>query len=104
MALEVISVGSDNLVRLDALTNASDGTFVNDATVSFVLKDATGAVVQNTTTMTFISNGRYEGTLTHSTSAGLTENGLYAVEITATRGLIQLFRKLSCIAKTRSSK
>jgi len=40
--IEVISIGSDNIVRLDALTNASSGAYINNATVTYALFDSTG--------------------------------------------------------------
>ena len=104
MSLEVLSISSSNLVRLDALTNASSGAYVNSATVSFNLKDAGGAIVGGLSgaAMAYIasSNGRYEGTIPNTTT--LTLNALYTIEITATLGALVLFRKLSCVAKYRS--
>lgn len=104
MSLEVLSIGSSNLVRLDALTNASTGAYVNAATVSFTLKDATGSVVSGLSgvSMPYVSasNGRYEGTI--PSTATLTLNALYTLEITTTAGALVLFRRLSCIAKYRS--
>jgi len=102
--LAVISISSSNLVRLDALKDASAGTYVNSATVTFTLKDATGAVVQGPTAMPYIaaSNGRYEGTILNSDS--LSAEALYSIEITATSGGTVLFRKVSAIAKYRSTK
>jgi hypothetical protein len=103
MSLEVLAIGSDNLVRLDALTNASSGAYVNSATVSYVLKDAKGSVVIASTNMPYVaaSNGRYEGTIPYTTA--LTLNAYYTIEITAQGGGFTLFRKLSCIAKYRSN-
>jgi hypothetical protein len=105
MSLEVISLNSDNIVRLDVLQNASSGAFIAGATVSFVLKDAAGNVLQNTTTMVYVPGypGRYEGTIPASVTSTLTLNNLYALEITAVYAGTTLFRKLSCIAKYRSS-
>jgi hypothetical protein len=103
MSLEVLAISSDNLVRLDSLTNTSSGAFINNATVTFVLKNSSGTVIVNTTTMNYVaaSNGRYEGTIPNSTS--LTQNSQYSIEITAVGGGLTIFRKLSCIAKYRSS-
>src|SRR5689334_22964735 len=107
MALEVISIGSDNLVRLDLLQNASTLAYVNAATVTFTLLDSTGAVVggQQNIAMAYIaaSKGRYEGTLPASITTTLTLNALYTIQITATYLGITLFRKLSCMAKYRSN-
>lgn len=105
MALEVIAIGSDNLVRLDQLQSASTGLYVNAAVASFALLDATGAVIQNTTSMAYIaaSNGRYEGTIPASVTNTLAQNAQYTIQITATYLGGTLFRKLSCIAKYRSN-
>src|SRR5579871_4029289 len=105
MFLEANAIRSDNLVRLDQLQSASTGQYVNAATVSFVLKDTTGAVVQGATAMPYVaaSNGRYEGTITAATSATLAQNGQYSIEITATYLGATLFRKLSAVAKYRSN-
>src|SRR5882672_6065861 len=66
--IEVISIGSDNIVRLDALTNASSGASINNATVTYTLKDSSGTIVLSNQTMTYVaaSNGRYEGTIPQS--------------------------------------
>ncbi len=105
MALEVLAIGSDNLVRLDTLTNYSSGAYVNNATVTFTLKDANGSVVSSLSgqSMAYVagSNGRYEGTV--PSTAALTLNALYTIEITALGAGYTLFRKLSCVAKYRSS-
>jgi hypothetical protein len=104
MSLEVLAIGSDNLVRLDALTNASSGAFINNATVSYVLKDAKGTIIINTTTMAYVaaSNGRYEGTIPYTTTLAL--NNYFTIEVTAVGGGFTIFRKLSCIAKYRADK
>jgi hypothetical protein len=104
MSLEVLGIGSSNLVRLDALTNTSTGAYVNSATVTFTLKDASGSVVSSLSgvSMAYVSssNGRYEGTIPNT--AALTLNALYTLEITTTSGGLVLFRRLSCVAKYRS--
>jgi hypothetical protein len=103
MALEVLAINSDNLVRLDGLTNASSGAYVNNATVTFSLVDASGATLINATGMAFVaaSNGRYEGTIPYTTA--LTLNGFYTLQITAVGGGFRIFRQIQCIAKYRST-
>ena len=105
MALEVLAIGSDNLVRLDVLQNVSTAAYINGAVVTFVLLDSSGNTVLGTTLMNYVaaSNGRYEGTVPASTTRNLTLNALYTVQITATYNGATLFRKLSCIAKYRSN-
>jgi hypothetical protein len=103
MSLEVLAIGSDNLVRLDALTNVSSGAYINNATVNYVLKDAGGNVVISSTAMNYVnaSNGRYEGNIPYTTA--LTLNAYYTIEITAVGAGLTLFRRLSSIAKYRSN-
>jgi hypothetical protein len=103
MSLEVIAINSDNLVRLDSLTNASSGAFVNNATVSFSLLDSTGNTIISNSSMAYVtgSNGRYEGTIPFSTTINL--NALYTIQVTAVGAGFQIFRKLSCIGKYRSN-
>jgi hypothetical protein len=103
MSIEVLAIGSDNLVRLDALTNASSGAYINNATVNFTLLDSKGNTVIGSTSMPYVasSNGRYEGTIPYSTTLML--NSFYTIQVTATGAGLTLFRKLSCIAKYRSN-
>ena len=41
MALEVLAINSDNLVRLEGLTNASTGAYINKAMVTYALLGST---------------------------------------------------------------
>jgi hypothetical protein len=103
MSLEVLAITSDNLVRLDSLTNTSSGAYINTATVTFTLKDSKGTALITNSAMAWVSgsNGRYEGTIPYTQA--LTANAQYTIEVTATSGALNIFRKLSCIAKYRSS-
>ena len=107
MSLEVIAIGSDNLVRLDVLTNASSGAYVNTATVTFTLKDASGNIFggQSGVSMPYVaaSNGRYEGDLPQGVTVTMAPGALFTIEVTAVGGGFTLFRRLSCIAKYRSN-
>jgi hypothetical protein len=102
MALEVLAINSDNLVRLDGLTNASTGAYINNATVTYALLDPTGATLASGT-LSFVaaSNGRYEGTINHTVS--LTLNAFYTLQISAVGGGFQIYRQCQCIAKYRST-
>jgi hypothetical protein len=105
VSLEVISIGSDNLVRLDQLTNASTGAYINNATVNFALKDSNGNLILSGQPMSYVasSNGRYEGTIPNGNTSTMAVNSLWTVEITASSGALILFRRLSCIAKYRAA-
>src|SRR5437660_8893861 len=102
MALEVLAINSDNLVRLDGLTNASTGAYVNNATVTFSVVDAGGSTLISNSSMSFVasSNGRYEGTIPYTTS--LTLNAFYTLQITAIGSGFRIYRQVNCIAKYRS--
>lgn len=104
--IEVIAIASDNLVRLDALTNASTGAYVNNATCTFTLKDSSGNVFQAlaNVSMPYVggTNGRYEGTIPNAASSQMAVNSRYTCEVTANVGGTILFRKLSCVAQYRA--
>jgi hypothetical protein len=75
--------------------------FVNNATLTFTLKDSNNTPVSGATSvsMTYVtgSKGVYEGTLEDGTS--LTENATYYLEITATASGDRIgFRRIAFIA------
>jgi hypothetical protein len=80
MALEVLAINSDNLIRLDGLTNASSGAYINNATVTYALLDNTGATVTSgSLSSVAASNGRYEGTVIYTTRLTLDTHGHLAI-------------------------
>lgn len=100
-----IYVDSDNLFRLDALRLAADDSYVNDATVTFTLKDANETDVTNAVAVAMAwvtdSNGRYQGTLQSTVSLRV---GLqYFLEVTATSGENVLFKRVICYAKYKEA-
>lgn len=63
-----VYIGNDNLLTVDALTNAATGAYVNNATVTATLKDADGTNVSGQTwplSLAYVSgsNGKYQGVL-----------------------------------------
>ena len=93
-----IYIASDNLLRWDAMTLASTGAPVNDATVTFALKDANGNAVA-TGSLLYVpsSNGRYEGVLESTVS--LIAGSTYYLELTAASGSANGFRRIECVAQ-----
>jgi hypothetical protein len=94
-----INVNSDNLIRWDRMSLASTGAFVNDAAVTFTVKDASGVVVSGATgVMSYVaaSDGRYEGIL--ESTVILILGGTYYLEVTATSGGANGFRRIECVA------
>ena len=100
----LIYINADNLIEYDGMRRASDETYINDATVTFTLKDSNGNAVTGATTvaMAYVSgsDGKYQGTL--DSTVTLTENAYYTVEFTATSGTLNDFRRLSVQAKYRT--
>lgn len=88
--------GSDNLVEWSSMTETSDGSFVNGATVVMTLysdysrSESTGAVsgtpVSGATSLTLSyvsgSNGKYQGVIPSTVTLSLTVT--YTLQVTAT--------------------
>lgn len=98
MALSV-HVGEDNLIEWDKLTLASNASYVNNATVTFALKSEAGATLA-TGSLSYVagSNGKYQGTLDRAAVA-LVAGTLYYLELTATRGADDGFRRIRSLAR-----
>lgn len=99
----VLYLNEDHTVRWDGATKTVNGTasYLNSATVTYALKDATGTAVSGGTgTLSYISssNGNYEGTIesTVVTTSNFTEGGTCFLELTLSEGLFNGFRRLVC--------
>ncbi len=104
MSTATIYLSNDNLVEWSFMDQASDGSYVNDATVTMTLKLA-GSPVSGATAvaLTYVSgsNGRYQGVIPSSVS--LTAGGNYTLEITAVSGTKDGFVTLDIDAVNRVS-
>lgn len=92
--------GQDNLVRWDCMKLASTGSFVNDATVTFTLKNAAGTAITGADTISMTTqnqSGRYDGTLESTVDIDIGTK--YFIEITATRGDDKGFRRFKVTAQ-----
>ena len=80
-----IAFASDNLVSLSSLYDTVASSYINNATVSGVLTDYTGATV-TTVSLSYVSasNGNYRGTLPASVTATLTIGPIYYLTVSAT--------------------
>jgi len=89
----MILIGADNDVYWDALRFSKNGTYINDATMTFTLKDSAGVNVTGAVSvaMTYqtASNGDYVGVLPSSVTAALTDGAAYEFVITATNYNLQ---------------
>lgn len=99
-------IGCDLLIEWNPLKNVYDDTFVNDATVTFTLKDADGDPVAGATNIAMLyvghSNGRYNGTLQSTVS--LVDGATYYLEVTATSGVLVGFRRCQTVAQYKGAK
>ena len=90
MSIITLALGSDNLVRLDKLTDASSGDLVSAAVVVCTLYDSAGNAVAGASAIAMAAvagtDGRYEGTLQDTLS--LVDGRMYTLEITATSGTV----------------
>jgi len=85
---------NDNLIRWDGLCRPSDGAYVNDATVTFVLKDSDN-VSMTSGSMPYVSgtSGRYQGVIDSSVALGSPGDVVW-LEATAISGTLKGFRRI----------
>ena len=100
-----IYISASNLIEISGLKDASNGNYVNTATVTFTLKNSGNSVVSGASavSMTYVaaSNGKYQGTLPNTVS--LTEGAKYWLEITSTYNTLVGFRRVQCYATYRGA-
>lgn len=106
-------IGEDNVVfwgdpdtLKDGLYDRVSGAFINDATMTFTLKNSAGSAVSGASavSMTYVSgtNGVYEGVLEDGVS--LTDGSTYYLEVTATCSNDRIgFRRITYVAKYHGS-
>jgi hypothetical protein len=92
-----IYVGSDNRIELTGLRDPDDDSYVNDATVTALLKDSADAntISGSSITLTYVtgSDGNYRGSMPNTVS--LTDGTSYYVHVSASSsGRDVLVRKL----------
>jgi len=96
-----IYVGSDNRIELTGLRDPDDDSYVNDATVTALLKDSTdtSTISGSSITLTYVtgSDGDYRGSIPSSVS--LTAGTAYYARITATSSGRDVLIRKSCSAQ-----
>lgn len=96
----IIYIGSDNVLRLDALKIEGTGAYINNATVTYRLTDLEDVIVTSgTLTYVVASNGRYEGTLDSSITIDLEDFENYRVYVTVTSGISTLLLRATPMAR-----
>lgn len=107
MPLKNLFIDENNLIEWDEMTDSSDDSFVNDATVTFDLKTVAGVIVgaADDVAMAYVaaSDGKYQGTLTKAIAATLAKGDRYILEITA-GGTVEGFRRIECVAVYHGAK
>ena len=101
----MIDLSSDTLIEWAELKNNANDTFINTATVTAVLKDSSGEILNNFT-LDYVasSNGKYQGYVTPAMVTDVSACDELTLEITATNGGFTGFRKLTEIADFRGRK
>jgi hypothetical protein len=102
MSFLILNINEDNLIEWDEMTDSSDDTYINSATVTFSLFESDGTtLVSGPTSMSYVSgsNGKYQGVLDKIPSATLTPGEMYILTVTALSGSTDGFRRIECSAR-----
>lgn len=87
MHLGSLYLNNDNVLVVDKYRDAVDDGFVNDATLSFLVRDEDGDVVQDSSDMRYVedSDGRYTGVIS-ANSLDFEVGAIYEVTIVDLNG------------------
>lgn len=99
-------VGNDNLVTIDELKNVSDGSYINDATVTMTLKDSSDVGVANGSwpvTLAYVasSNGKYQGVLQDGITT--TSGSNYVLHVDVIGDNLKAHWEITLTARTRGA-
>ena len=104
MSVHVLPIGSDDLVEVAGLKRHADDTWVNDATVTVTLTDEGGGPIPGAidVAMSHVagSDGKYQGTLPYTVTAGLVQGKSYWLWVLAVSvaGRPILYDRRDCVA------
>lgn len=102
--METIWIGSDNTVAVTSLKNAVTDAYINDATVTFTLRDRNGVAVVLNGQAPYVagSNGNYRGILEDTNTVSLIRQGQYTLEISIVDGPgYTAYYEVDCCAMVR---
>ncbi len=94
-------LNEDALIRWDRARLASDSSYVNAGTCTWVLKDGGGATVTSGS-LAYVSgtHGRWQGAIDKLDVDDLTEGATYWLEVTLSNGSgADGFRRVECVAQ-----
>lgn len=103
MADENLFIGCDKTVTMTGLLDADTGSYLNAATLAWVLTNAAGTIVA-TGTLAYVaaSNGNYKGVIDGATvTSTLTEGAIYTFTLTGIQTTFDDQRTVPLIAKRR---
>ena len=89
----MINLGSDNIVQWLGMTDSITFAYINNASVSALLKDSSNNIIASITLTPSGSNGNYSGYLREADTAGLSVANLYYLDMTAVVGSYTTFRR-----------
>lgn len=95
-------IGADHTVTYSGMT--AGGSYQNSATVTYALKDAVLSTVSGGTgTLSYVaaSSGNYSGSIESTVTSTLTAGQVYFLDITASQGSYNDFRRLELYAEYR---
>ena len=99
-----LHIGEDNNVYWRGLQRESDGEYVNDATVTFTVRNSQGIALTGAEDVTLVnvagSDGDYIGVL--DAGVPLEERTHYLLELTALVGSSKGFRRIPCVTVLHS--
>ena len=88
---------TDNVLQLSSLTNATSGEYINDATVTAILKTSSGTTISGQTfplTLSYVaaSNGTYRGVLEDGLSVATISRAIATITVDAGNDLIRTWK------------
>jgi len=98
--MSTLRINEDNDVLLSKLRDAYSGTYVNNATVTAVVKTLVGAVLVPSFALDYQAgtDGEYLGILDKGDAANLVDGTAYHVEVTITASPYDGFRRFRATA------
>lgn len=102
--MTTLFIENDNTVTVTGLKNTASSSFVNDATVTFTLKDTSGTVVSGQTfpsTLSYVAGSDGDYLVTLQQSLDLDEGDAYVGTVTAVSGTLDAKWTINYIAQKR---
>ena len=98
--MENLYINEDNVLQWDSMTDGTDDSTINDASITFDVKTL-GGTSKATGSLAYVSasSGKYQGTLEKADAANLEAGTEYVIEITASSSGRDGFRRIPAVAR-----